>query len=302
MNNVNALALDYKSLRLLLSVVDAGSMSAAAHQLGLSQSAVSHSVERLRGQLNDPLFVKIGKKVMPTQFLITTAPRLRRILADLEALPNHQSFSPAEYDGPISIAANITELIPELLRVRKAISAQAPRATIRLIELGSRAALAPILNSSNAAVAISVRMTPFPAVLSHEPFFDDGFEVFYDPDQRAPVQSIDDYANADHAVLDFGGDAPSTVDTILVRAGLSRRKALGVPNVACMEAFLRGTPYICTMQSRLQHDAFSTLANCPVPFDMGLTHFDTVWHKRNDNDPLTCWLRELIQTAATRES
>jgi DNA-binding transcriptional LysR family regulator len=48
MNEVDALALDGHALRLFLAVLEEGSVTVAAERLGLSQSAASHGLNRLR--------------------------------------------------------------------------------------------------------------------------------------------------------------------------------------------------------------------------------------------------------------
>ena len=61
MSEIDHLDLDGHALRLLLAVHEEGSITRAAMRLGVTQSAVSHGLERLRQILGDPLFVKIGR-------------------------------------------------------------------------------------------------------------------------------------------------------------------------------------------------------------------------------------------------
>ena len=52
MSNFDWLDLDAKLLRLLVTVVDTGSITGAAQRLGVTQSAVSHLLDKLRGITN----------------------------------------------------------------------------------------------------------------------------------------------------------------------------------------------------------------------------------------------------------
>ena len=61
MNNFDHLGLDGYSLRTFLTVLDESSVSKAAEMLGVSQSAVSHTLDKLREIFGDPLFVRVGR-------------------------------------------------------------------------------------------------------------------------------------------------------------------------------------------------------------------------------------------------
>jgi molybdenum-dependent DNA-binding transcriptional regulator ModE len=54
--------LDGRLLKLLLAVVETGSITGAALQLVVTQSAVSHLLDKLRAITGDPLFVKSGAR------------------------------------------------------------------------------------------------------------------------------------------------------------------------------------------------------------------------------------------------
>jgi len=61
MNTIDYLNLDAQKLTTFLTVLEEMSVSRAAERLGVSQSAVSHTVEKLRTIFNDPLFIRVGR-------------------------------------------------------------------------------------------------------------------------------------------------------------------------------------------------------------------------------------------------
>jgi DNA-binding transcriptional LysR family regulator len=61
MSNFDGSQLDGHLLKLLLAVLETGSITAAAERLGVTQSAVSHLLDKLRAITGDPLFVKRGR-------------------------------------------------------------------------------------------------------------------------------------------------------------------------------------------------------------------------------------------------
>ena len=75
MSHFDWLDLDARLLRLLVAVVDTGSVTAAAQRLGMSQSAVSHLLEKLRDITGDALFTKSGRGIVATARALTLAER-----------------------------------------------------------------------------------------------------------------------------------------------------------------------------------------------------------------------------------
>ena len=80
--------LDARLLQLLVSVVDAGSITGAAQSLGVTQSAVSHQLDKLRAITGDALFVKSGRGIVATARAGELAAQARELLRQLQAAGN----------------------------------------------------------------------------------------------------------------------------------------------------------------------------------------------------------------------
>ena len=82
----------------LLAVFDAiyqeGSVTKAAQKLGLTQSAMSHSLNRLRAYFDDPLFVKIGTRMEPT----SRASSMREAVEGVVATVRNEILASARFD------------------------------------------------------------------------------------------------------------------------------------------------------------------------------------------------------------
>jgi DNA-binding transcriptional LysR family regulator len=114
-------------------VVDTGSVTQAAHQLGVTQSAVSHLLEKLRAITGDPLFVKSGRGIAATAQAEALAGRARSLLGELERFAHSESFDPARWRAQVTIAANDFQrelLLPALMHKLRI---QAPLLTLRVI-------------------------------------------------------------------------------------------------------------------------------------------------------------------------
>src|SRR3990167_5796907 len=88
MNDVHIEALAGIDLNLLVvldTLLQSGGATRAAQRLSLSQSAVSHALNRLRQALGDPLLVRTPRGLVPTPRVEALAPTLRQLLRELSA-------------------------------------------------------------------------------------------------------------------------------------------------------------------------------------------------------------------------
>ena len=112
--------IDLNLLVTLQVLLESHSVSAAARQLHLTQSAISKALARLRLQFDDPLFLRVSKGLVPTPF----AERLRKPLHDwLETAAGllvHEDFDPTTWKGELMLVAHEylhVTLVPRLLEL-----------------------------------------------------------------------------------------------------------------------------------------------------------------------------------------
>ncbi|MGW2230705.1 LysR family transcriptional regulator [Streptomyces formicae] len=111
-------ALNLPQLRAFVAVVDAGGFGAAAADLGLSQSAVSHALAALERALGAPLVVR-SAPVRTTALGDTVLPHARDALAATDAIGDAAALHDAATGGTVRLAATPTVrqgLLPALLR------------------------------------------------------------------------------------------------------------------------------------------------------------------------------------------
>ncbi len=98
MNLVHFNALDLNLLRVFDALVEERSVTRAGDRLGLTQSAISHALNRLRYVLEDELFVRGPDGMQPTPRATEMAPRLRQGLLHLQLALTPADFVPAQTD------------------------------------------------------------------------------------------------------------------------------------------------------------------------------------------------------------
>src|SRR4051812_46933836 len=131
MNVPHLRTLDLNLLRVFVALLDEGSVTRAGARLGLTQSAVSHALNRLRYGLDDELFVRGPSGMQPTARAAETAPRVRRGRGQLPPALAPATFDPADSDREFVLAASpyaAGVLLPEMV---PRMQAQAPRASLR---------------------------------------------------------------------------------------------------------------------------------------------------------------------------
>src|SRR5581483_9735490 len=116
---INFLTLDLNLLRVFDALAEEGGVTRAGVRLGLTQSAVSHALGRLRLILQDELFVRGPDGMRPTARAREIAPRLRQGLHQLELALAPLAFVPADTRQRFTVSASTyvsTLLMPQLAR------------------------------------------------------------------------------------------------------------------------------------------------------------------------------------------
>lgn len=302
MENFDLYKLDGHTLRVFAMVLETGSVTRAAEKCQLSQSTVSHCLDKMRAALGDPLFMKSGRRIMPTEMALTVQPRVRHILASLESLVDSDAYDPARDTRPMAVGIPSPSLLTEMQTVSRRLGEEAPDVLLKIVRLAPRSMLLEMLEDGRADVAISVAADSYPSVLTHLPYASEDMMVFYDPNVRPPVKTIEDYFAARHGVVDFGGSSESMVDLGIRDIGLERRVSVVAPTASTLADLIEGTDVICTMPVGLSRAAYSKLGYTKPPFDLPPLRYDMVWHKRFDQSGRNQWLRRLLLDARVNRS
>jgi DNA-binding transcriptional LysR family regulator len=249
---------DLNLLVLFEAVLREGHVGRAAQRLDLSPSAVSHGLGRLRRLLDDPIFLRTPRGVVPTARALELAGPIGEVLAGARrvlatAAPFDPLTSTREFTIGAPDGASTAFLLPLLARLRR----EAPGVNIRLCQLlppkGGRTgaeAWEPVLAGLDAR-AMDLVVGPFgtvPARFAAETLREEDFVVVAragHPFAAAP--GLDAYCAADHLVVSLTGDAYGFVDVALAEFGLARRVALTVPGFFMALALVAATDLLAAV-------------------------------------------------------
>jgi DNA-binding transcriptional LysR family regulator len=296
MSEPDHLDLDGRLLQLLVTVLETGSVTAAAQRLGVTQSAVSHGLERLRAIVGDALFVKAGRGIAPTERARALGQQARELLAGLQRLAAPEHFDPASLRGEITIAANELQchllLPPLLLRLQAA----APQLVLRI--LPSRVPGLELLRDDACQLVISPRPPDSHDVLQKR-LFADRYRVWFDPRVRAAPTSLADYLAADHVSVRYEDRRRLDIDEWLLQQGIERRLVVTVPGFSGIAPFLRHTPRLATLPSLLGTELLRDLAHADIPLPPPLQAppmpMYLLWHRRHQDDAVQRWVRGEVE-------
>jgi DNA-binding transcriptional LysR family regulator len=289
--------LDAGLLQVLVAVIDAGSVTGAAQRLGVTQSAVSHLLDKLRGIVQDPLFVKSGRSVVATARAEALAPQARELLRGLERFARSGAFDPARWHTTFTVAANDFQrdvLLPELMAQLRT---QSPGVVLRVIP--SDVPSLAMLREEHCQLVISPR-PPEGGDILQKRLFEDRYRVFYDPACRDAPATPEDYLAAQHITVLYEPRRRLDLDEYLERRAIRRDFRVLVPGFAGLPSFIRGSQLLATVPGMLERHLLAGLASAPVPLPCPRLPMYLIWHQRHQADPAHRWLRGLIEEVARR--
>lgn len=294
--------LDLTLLLVFLGLMRHRRGTAVAAELGLTQSAISQALRRLREVFGDDLFLRRPQGMEPTATaLALEAPVAQAVEALRGALGTARRFDPASALGLVRIAALDAQqavLIPPLsARLR----AEAPGLALSVLPQGRGDAVSALVEG-RVDLALGF-FWDLPEVIRAERLYEEGYVVAGRADQLpdAPHISLDAYCAADHVLVSPGGDLRGIVDDRLSAMGRSRRIVMGLPAFLPALAAVAASPSIVTLPARLGR-AFAPgfgLVTAELPLTVRPFPVSVLWHRRDDADPRILWLRALLRGAET---
>jgi DNA-binding transcriptional LysR family regulator len=289
--------LDLTLLLVFLGLVRHRKALDVASELGLTQSAISQALKRLRSIFADELFLRRPYGMEPTATALALEPAVAAAVEALRgALGTARAFDPVTASGLVRVAALDAEqavLIPPLAARLRRLS---PGITLSVLPLGRGAAM-EALSDGRADLALGFVWDP-PEPISGERLYDETFLVAGRaqalPD--APRIDLDAYCASDHVLIAPGGDLRGVVDEQLEAIGRSRRVILGLPAFLPALAAVAASDALVTLPARVARTfaAGFGLVTADPPIPVRSFPVSVFWHRRNDTDPRTGWIRRQI--------
>lgn len=296
-------AVDLNLAVVLRALLDERSVSRAARQLGLSQSATSHALGRLRALVKDPLFVRTRTGLVPTARAETMADAVRSSVAALEAT----FFAPPPFDPRTverAFRVRPSDYVEYLLvpRLLERLANVAPK-----VDVWARPAVTePTLALEKGQLDLLIQPTRSGERTDgfhKEELWDDrlvGIARRGHPLARGRL-TLERFANASHALVSPRGQPGGMVDDVLKQHGIPRRIAFTTPSFLVAPQVVAMTDLVMILPARIAAalEGQLRLVTFEPPLEVPSFKIAMFWHDRHDSDPAHAYIRrEIAQVAA----
>ncbi|MBE1529104.1 DNA-binding transcriptional LysR family regulator [Sphingopyxis sp. OAS728] len=310
LNEIDLSRADLNLLLLFEAVFEERHVGRSAARLNLSPSAVSHGLGRLRRLLNDPVFLKTPKGVVPTDRASTLAPAIADILQQVRSVFSQAApFDPATSVRRFAIGAPdgvsavflqplLTELESRSPGIRIGIRQLLPVADETAPDRAWRTAFDELERREIDIAVIPSEEGPirFEKRALYEEDFVLATRAGHNFCERPTIES---YCAHRHLVVSMTGDPHGFVDDILATQGRHRDVALTVPNFMFACAVLPATDLICAIPrtfAALHADQFG-LAITEPPISFGTFRLNAFVPKAALTDAGLSWLVDRLADA-----
>jgi DNA-binding transcriptional LysR family regulator len=272
-----------------------GSVTRAGKQLGMSQPALSHALNRLRYLVKDQLFIRTPKGMVPTPRAERLALPLRQALTQMEQALEPETFVAARANRHFSIAVNNYAAIVLTAPLVAAVSATAPRVQLDL-RPGGTLDVFDRLDSGELDLGIG----SFGALgerFDGATLLEDRFVAVMRRGHPAAREKLspETFGALPHLEISSSGDDTGFIDRSLVSRGARRRVAVRLPYLSA-GAVLGQSNMVATLSRRVAEVMVrgTRLQIRDLPFTSPTVRMSMVWHRRFEGSTAHRWLRDVI--------
>ncbi|MDB5461807.1 MAG: LysR family transcriptional regulator [Phenylobacterium sp.] len=302
--------LDLNLLRVLDILLEERSVTRTAARLDLTQSAVSHTLGRLRHTLGDELFQRNAQGLQPTRRALEIAPALHAALARLQGALTPIDFDPATSDRSFRVVADASACALLIPALAARLQARAPNAQLQISEASLD--LTQQLDAGQVDFVLGA-VTAAPERFARERLRREGLvwivraghplaqgQATLEAIMAAPHVAVATQraaAEPSAVALRPGWEDTGVVDADLARLGLRRRVRVMTPDIYSARAIVMSSDMVGLAPARLalawgRRDGLRVLETQPgLMADLSL-----LYCKDRLAEPPVAWLRSLLMT------
>ena len=299
---------DFNLLAALDVLLAEGSVAGAAKILGLSDSAMSRTLLRLRAATGDPLLVRAGRRLVATPHATALRERVRTLTGEVKSVlqPPAQALDLASLECLFTIRANEGFVEAFAARLVAVVTEAAPGVRLRFAPKPDKD-VRP-LREGLVDLEIGVLGDTGPEVKIQSLFQDRFVGVVR---QGHPLASGDvtasRYAACGHVVASRRGRTHGPVDNALEVLGLQRRVVVVVPGFPAALAIAATSDLVGLVTGSFARAGQAGPHGIPVhcfalPVQTSAITVSQMWHPRVDADPGHRWLREMVLSVCRSHS
>ncbi len=289
--------IDLNLLSVFQEVYRERQISAAARRLGLSQSAVSNALARLRRAFGDELFVRTAAGMQPTPLATQMAEPIGVAMAQVALALNQRSrFDAATSSRRFVLAmTDVGEIyfMPPLI--------ERCRALAPLVEISSVRAGALALKEDMEGGRVDLAIGPFEDIseaLYQRQLFRQPYVTMFRKGHPLGkgTPTLERFLRAGHVLVASNEGPYDRINALLERAGVGPSVRFRVPHFTSVPYIVGSSDLVVTVPQKLAERAQAPfgLEWMVPPVELPPLQTNVFWHRRYNQDPGNQWLRGLL--------
>lgn len=296
MTSMHIGALHLNQLRLVDALTRNSNLGEAAEEIGLTQSAASHALSRLRAELQDPIFVRTSEGMRPTPYGKRLAGSVRDALQSLTAgLDRQPEFEPGTSSRTFNVIMSDVSQMLYLPRLLPRLYAEAPGVTLRVRALPAKAPHL-ILESGEVDLAAGA-FSRLIVGCRQKRLYREQYVciVRRDHPRFEKGMTAEAFCSVPHAIVDPRGYVHERLDRWLAQQKVPRTAKLHVPYFLSLPLVIARSDLLVVMASRVAqtYSEMLPLKIMPPPVKLPAYEPRLFWHERFHRDSANRWLRGL---------
>ncbi len=292
---------DLNLLVALNALLDNSSVTLAAKDVGVTQSAMSHSLRRLRLLFDDKLLVRGGNGMVLTPKAQSLLLPLRQTLLLLQdTIKVGARFEPRTAEREFCICATDHTQFLFIPQLNEIVKREAPNVSIFVRNYIGNDVMDRLSNGEIDVVLSGALVEPPPRIVRKRVCEERMLcLVRAEHSGIGDTLSLEDYVKYPHLLVAPVGAGPGVVDELLAARDLQRHISIRVQNFMIAPWILKCSDLILTVPDRMWtiYNKVTTLRRFEPPLDIPAIPTFLFWHERNRDDPAMKWLRDAIERA-----
>lgn len=272
-------------------------VSQAARRVGLTQPAVSKSLQKLRQHFGDDLLVRSGRTSTLTPFAATLLPEVEELVRRLgDVLTQRDDFDPTQTRRRFVLAASDYFVVTRGGDLVAALRAAAPLASLEIVDLAGP----PVHDQLGSVDAMLIPAGQDDHLPSAEQLLSERWALVADPSMAEEARSwtVDDLTGRGFVATSFHGFVPG--QRLLAQLGVRIEVWITAPTFAAVPFLVAGTDLLGLVGGRLAHrlaDA-AGVAVIDAPWSVPLLPYQLHCDPVRRNDVGVRWFLKLVEAVA----
>lgn len=294
---------DIALLKSLVALVEEQHVSRAAERVGVTQSAMSYSLARLREYFDDPILQRSSSGMSATPEARLIIDRLRPALGEIDRiLHEDRGFDPRTSSPKFRIASSgyvaailMPQLVHELL-------SESPGCTVDVVPSAPSETKVRLENNEiDLAIGFWISLSEN---LMTKTLFDEELELIMstsnrkDGPLRLSLEELCKRSFATHTTTEGGlVNYECVFDEYLSRSDHERRIGFRTPNIQVVPTVVTTTGMVAVLPARTAQSAYRNypVRRVEVPEPLPTFSVSATWHARNKDAEHHKWLRHIIE-------